>query len=173
MGVLDYKYKKKRVGKMKISEVKADQKRPYEYVAFVLFLILFVQQIALIFIRFIQYLDRPAATRFYSTASLTTPGFFSRIIGLGSDSLLYVLLAFLALAFYYALIYILVYRYCDRHDYAKWTWTLLVVFGSSIFFMAPYYFYAAFVFRPYLMRMIKGLVDEYQAIDVDKDKVKE
>jgi len=155
---------------MKVSELKQDQKRPYEYVAFILFLILFVQQIGLVFVRFIQYLDRPAATRFYSTASLTTPGFFSRIINLGSDSIGYILLALLSLVFYYVLIYILVYKHSDKHGYAKWTWTLLVVFGTNIFFMAPYYFYAAYVFRPYLMQFINNLLHEYKQLNQTEKK---
>jgi len=98
----------------------------------------------------------------------TTQGFFGRIIALDNSSWLYISLAFVALLVYYALIYIFVYKYSEKHGYAKWTWTLIVVFGPSILLTSPYYIYALYVFRPYVFRFLKRVVHEYQTYDPTK-----
>ncbi len=135
--------------------------RPYETVAFIIFAILFLQQIALLFVSLYRFATGGVLT-FFSMANQTTPGFFGRIIAIDNQDGFIVFLAFLAYLFFYAIIYVFVFSYCERHGYAKWTWTLLVVFGPNIFLISPLYIYAAFVFRPYLFSFMNTMIAEFK-----------
>lgn len=137
-------------------------KRPYETAAFIVFAVMFLQQFGLLLYRLFDYLFNSNQT-FFSTASLTTPVFFGRIVGINSSKFIYVLLGLIALFLWYFIIYLLVYRYCQKRNMAKWTWTTLIMFGPTILFMPPYIFYAIYVFRPYFFRFIKTVVEEYKA----------
>lgn len=145
-------------------------KRPYETAAFLVFAILFIQQMAFLIYRFFKFIkaSKGAATAWFNTGSMTTPPLFSRVLSIDSSKYIYVYLAILALALWYFLIYLLVWNYCKKHGYAKWTWTLLVVFGPTILLMPPYVFYAIYVFRPYFFRFIKNGIEEYKAFDPKK-----
>lgn len=140
-------------------------KRPYETAAFLVFAVLFLQQMAFLLYRFWNFVkdSKGASTGWFSTTSMTTPPLFSRVLFIDNSKYIYVYLAILALALWYFLIYLLVWNYCKKHGYAKWTWTLLVVFGPTILFMPPYIFYAIYVFRPYFFRFIKTVIEEYKA----------
>jgi hypothetical protein len=144
-----------------------NSKRPYETAAFLVFAVMFLQQMAFLIYRFWNFVkaSKGAATGWFSTASMTTPPLFSRVVSLDNSKYLYVYLAILALALWYFLIYLFVWRYCKRRGLAKWTWTLLVVFGPTILLMPPYIFYAIYVFRPYFFRFIKTVIEEYKAYD--------
>ncbi len=145
---------------MSVEELKKDSKRPYEYVAFVIFIVMFAQQIGLLAIRTIQFFTA-AGVAWFNTGGMTTPGVFNRLINMDNGSTFFVLLALAGLAAYYVLIYFLVYKHCESQGYAKWTWTLLIVFGGNILFTPVYYFYAAFVFRPHFMKFIHAMKDEF------------
>ena len=136
-------------------------KRPYETAAFIIFMVLLIQQVGLLLVRFIGFIQNG----WFGTGNLTTPGFFARIITIDNNSWAYVILGLLAFVIYYVLIYKFVYRYCAHHGYAKWTWTLIVAFGPNILLTSPYYIYALYVFRPYVFRFVKRIVEEFKAYD--------
>lgn len=142
-------------------------KRPYETAAFIVFLVLFVQQFGILILRIVNFIkdSKGAATGWFSTNGLTTPAFFSRIVLLDSSKHTYVFIAIAALILWYFLIYLLVWNYCKKRNKAKWTWTLMIVFGPTILFMPPYIIYAIYVFRSYFFRFIKTVVEEYKEFD--------
>lgn len=146
-----------------------ENKRPYETAAAIIFGVFFLQQIGFLIFRTIEFLIdffKSGVTAYYSFTSMTTPTFFQRIINVDSSKLIYVLIGLAALALWYGLIYIFVFRYCQKRGLAKWTWTTLIMFGPTILFMPPYIIYAVYVFRPYFFRFIKTVVEEYKAFDV-------
>ena len=144
----------------------ASKKRPYESAAFLIFAILMLQQLFFLLRNIYRFIKNGGT---FSTANITVvnnlQGFFSRIVFIDSSKWIYVIGAILALVLYYFLIYLLVWNYCKKRGHAKWTWTLLIVFGPNIFFMPPYIFYAVYVFRSYFYRFFKTLVEEYKAFD--------
>ncbi len=145
-------------------------KRPYESAAFILFVILIIQQLFFVLKNLIDFM-KPVNT-WFSTANITittnNQGFFSRIVGIDSTSWIYVILAFAALGLYYFLIYAFVWNYCRKRGLAKWTWTLFVVFGPAIFLAPAYIWYTIYVFRPYIFRFIKRGVEEYNTFNPNK-----
>ncbi len=150
-------------------------KRPYESAAAIIFFVFMFQQVGFLIYRTVEYfidLLKPNVTPYYSLTSMTTPTFFSRIINVDSSSLIIVLLALATLALWYFLIYLFVFKYCQKRKLAKWTWTTLVLFGPTILFTPPYIIYAVYIFRPYFFRFIKTVIEEYKAFDV-KTKFKE
>ena len=153
----------------------ASGKRPYESAAFLIFMILMIQQ--LFYLGRNIYLFFKNGTNF-STNNITVAnnlqGFFNRIVFIDSSSWLYVTIAILALGLYYFLVYLLVWNYLKKRNKAKWTWTLLIVFGPNILFMPPYIFYAIYVFRVYFYRFFKTIIEEYKAFDSKElDKIDE
>lgn len=143
-------------------------KRPYETAAFLIFAVMFIQQIGFWILRVSQQLKaiKAAAGAWnptFSTNLPTTPAFVIRIIQIDATKWLYVFLGLVALGFWYFLIYLFVWNYCKKHGYAKWTWTVLIVFlPVNLFLMPAYVWYAIYVFRPYIMRFIKRAVVEYK-----------
>jgi len=141
-------------------------KRPYETVSFIIFAILMLQQLFYLGRNLWLFFKNGA---FFSTANITVvsrlQGFFNRIVNIDSSKWIFVIAAIAALAFYYFLIYIFVWNYLKKRNKAKWTWTLLVVFGPNIFFMPSYLFFAVYVFRVYFFRFLKSIVEEYKAFD--------
>jgi len=164
--------------KEEFEKEKADlvkNKRPYETAAVVIFGVFMFQQIGFLIYRTVEYfidLFKPGVTPYYSMTSMTTPNFFTRIININSSSVVIVLLAIASLVLWYFLIYALVFRYLKNRNQAKWTWTTLIMFGPTLFFMPPYIFFIVYVFRAYFFRFIKTVVEEYKAFDV-KTKFKE
>lgn len=143
-------------------------KRPYETAAAVIFAVMMFQQIAFLIYRTIEYLIdlfKTDVTPYYSCAGMTVPGFFQRIIGIDSCSVVIVIIALMALSLWYGLIYVLVFKYCKKRGLAKWTWTTLILFGPTLLFMPPYIFFIIYVFRSYFFRFIKIIVEEYKAFD--------
>jgi uncharacterized membrane-anchored protein len=156
---------KEEVNKEK-SEI-VQNKKPYETASFIVFAVLFFQQIAILVYRMIEFFASNAGTPWFSLNAMTTPAFFNRIVGIDCSKVIFLIIGLIALVFYYYLIYVLVFRYCSRHGLAKWTWTLIVVFAPTIFFIPPYVFYAVYVFRPYFFRFIKKGVSEYKEFNKD------
>jgi len=157
-------------------------KRPFETAAALLFLIFFVQQIFYIFLNFVEYFRQIGVRNdFVDTGGTSYKVFFSfnmngstpnlpvfvgRILGVDSSKFFWILVSLLFLALWYGLIYLLVWNYCRKHDYAKWTWTALIAFGpGSILFVPVYLLYAIYVFRPYVFRFIRKGVDEFKEYD--------
>lgn len=157
--------------KEEFEKEKADlvhNKRPYETAAAVIFAVMMFQQIAFLVYRTIEYLIdlfKAGVTPYYSCAGMTTPGFYARIIGIDSSSVIIVMVAILALFLWYFLIYVLVFRYCKKRGLAKWTWTTLILFGPTILFMPAYMFFIIYIFRQYFFRFVKMVVEEYKAFD--------
>jgi glucan phosphoethanolaminetransferase (alkaline phosphatase superfamily) len=149
-------------------------RRPYETAAFIIFSLLFLQQMFYL-IRSL-YLFAKNKT-FFSLTNITSTGnlqaFFNRTVVIDSSKWIWVLLAVAFLVLYYFLIYIFVWRYCKKRNLAKWTWTTLVVFGPSLFFMPAYMFYIIYIFREYFFKFIKIVLEEYKSFDMNKMAEKE
>jgi len=145
------------------------KRRPYETAAFIIFSLLFLQQMFYL----IRSLYLFAKNRtFFSLTNITSTGnlqaFFNRTVVVDSTKWIWVILAIAFLVLYYFLIYIFVWRYCKKRNLAKWTWTTLVVFGPGLFFMPAYMFYIIYVFREHFFKFIKTIVEEYKSFDVNK-----
>ena len=156
-------------------------KKPYETAAFILFGVFFIQQVFYIFLQFLNYLDRVGIRNdfvdnggatykvnwtFGSTPNM--PAFVTRILNMGSDKFLYIMLSFLFLALWYFLVWLLIWNYCRKRGLAKWTWTTLFLFGPTNILLVPtYLIYAVYVFRPYVFRFIRKGVMEYKKYGSD------
>ncbi len=141
-------------------------RRPYETAAFIIFSLLFLQQMFYLIrslYKFIKDGGFFVATNITGVANLQA--FFNRTLFVDSSKWTWVILAIGLLVLYYFLIYIFVWRYCKKRNLAKWTWTTLVVFGPGLFFMPAYMFYIIYVFREYIFKFIKTVVEEYKAFD--------
>ena len=138
-------------------------RRPYETAAFIIFSLLFLQQMFYLVKNLFDFIKNGA---FFSTVNITSVGnlqaFFNRTVFIDSSSWIWVIFAVALLALYYFLIYIFVWRYCKKRNLAKWTWTTLVVFGPGLFLMPAYMFYIIYVFREYIFKFIKTVVEEYK-----------
>ena len=144
-------------------------KRPFETVAFALFAILVLQLLIYFgynFIRFIAGKSTFLSTNGWCTSNLM--GFVSRIINLNSSNWFYIILGIAAFVFYYFLIYLFVWNYSKKNNLAKWTWTLFIVFGPTIFLIPPYIWFVVYAFRPYLARFVKRFVSEFKAYNPDE-----
>ena len=158
--------------KEKIQLEKTDlmqNKRPYETAAFIIFSVLFLQQVFYLLRAITQFMKK--TNTFFNSANITNiannQGFFNRIVGIDLTSWMYVLLAIAALVFYYFLIYIFVWNYCKKRGHAKWTWTLIVVFGPYMFLAPAYIWYVLYVFRPYIFRFMKKGFNEFKSFNPD------
>jgi hypothetical protein len=144
-------------------------RRPYETAAFIIYSLLFLQQMFYL-IRSLYFFAKNKT--FFSLTNITSVGnlqaFFNRTVVVDSSKWIWVILAIAFLVLYYFLIYIFVWRYCKKRNLAKWTWTTLVVFGPGLFFMPAYMFYIIYVFREYVFKFIKTVVEEYKAFDLNK-----
>lgn len=144
-------------------------RRPYETAAFIIFSLLFLQQIFYLVRSLLDFIKNKG---FFSTTNITGTGnlqaFFNRTIFVDSSSWAWVIFAIALLVLYYFLIYIFVWRYCKKRNLAKWTWTTFVVFGPSILLTPAYIFYVIYIFRDYIFKFIKTLVVEYKAFDPNK-----
>jgi len=144
-------------------------KRPYETLSFIIFTILMIQQLFYLGRNLWLFLKNGG---FFSTANITvvsrTQNFFNRIVNIDSSKWLYISLAILALAFYYFLVYVFVWNYLKKENKAKWTWTLFVVFGPTVFLAPSYVWFAIYAFRKYFFRFIKTVIEEYKAFDPKK-----
>ena len=154
-------------------------KKPFETAAFLIFAIFLLQQVFYIFINFIDFFQRIGdrndwvdagnvtyAVNFSFNSKGTTPNiplFVSRILNVDSSKFLWIMLTFLFLALWYFLIWLFVWNYCRKRNYAKWTWSALIAFGPGAILLVPtYLLYAVYVFRPYVFRFIRKGVNEYK-----------
>lgn len=148
-----------------------NNKKPYESAAFIIFSILMLQQLFFLFRSIIKFMDK--ANNFFVIGNTTVinnnQGFYSRIINLDSSSWFYVLLGILASVLYYFLVYLFVWNYCRKRGYAKWTWTLIVVFGPTVLLTPAYVWYVLYVFRPYIFRFLKRGIEEFKAFNPEEN----
>lgn len=142
-------------------------KKPYETAAFIIFAILFLQQMFYLVRALLEFLKKGVTN--FSPTNITVAGnnqqFFNRLVFMDSSSWFYVLLAIGALALYFFLIYLFVWNYCKKRGLAKWTWTLFVVYGPTIFLAPAYVWYVIYVFRPYIFRFLKRGYEEFKSFD--------
>ncbi len=141
-------------------------KRPYETVAFTIFAVLFFQQVFFIFKNFLDYLNN----NWFNTANIANAnlqGFVARIITMNNTKLIFIAVGILAWMFYYFAVYILVWNYARKHSLAKWTWTLFVVFGPTIFLAPSYIWFVIYAYRKYLVRFAKRVVLEFKEFNTE------
>jgi len=150
-------------------------KRPYETVAFILFSLLLLQQLFYWVKNLIDFIK--AGAGWFSIANITTQGnlqnFVLRIININGASWLWIILGFIAFIGYYFLIYVFVWNYCKKNNLAKWTWTLFVVFGPTIFLAPPFVWFAIYVFRPYIARFAKRVAVEFKEFSPNEEFAEE
>lgn len=138
-------------------------KRPYETAAFIIFSVLFIEQIGYWLLRLFDFIKNGG---WFNTNLPRTPLFVTRIITIDASKWIWVLAGLAGFILWYFLIYLLVWNYCKKRGYAKWVWTTLIVFGPGAIFLVPtYLIYALYVFRPYFFRFIKKGVEEYKAFN--------
>lgn len=140
-------------------------KKPYETASFLLLIVLLGYQW---FTTINMYLYKAVNNEtFYRTAQTNLPAFINRIYAWGNQlggffaPVMYIL--------YLLLVFYLVWWYCHKRGYAKWTWTLLVLFAPNIFLIPAVVLYGAYAFRVYLYRFAKSIIEEFKAYDLKKD----
>jgi len=144
-------------------------KRPYETAAFLLFAILLVQQLIYLFKALIDVIFNNVnflTTNGWCTSNLM--GFVARIVNLNSTNWFFIIMGILAYFLYYFLIYIFVWNYAKKHNLAKWTWTVFIVFGPTILFIPPYIFFVLYAYRSYFVRFVKKLTTEFKEYDAEQ-----
>ena len=141
-------------------------KRPYETAAFIIFSLLLLQQLFYLGRSLYDFIKNGG---FFRLTNITSVGnlqaFFNRTVNIDASKWMYVIIAIALLALYYFLIYIFVWNYCKKRNLAKWTWTTLVVFGPGMIFMPAYMLYIIYIFREYIFKFIKTIIEEYKAFD--------
>jgi hypothetical protein len=142
-------------------------KRPFESVAFIVLSVLIFQQLVYLIINIINF----KKSGWFSTANFATSnlqGFVSRIVGIDSSKVLFMIFGILAWLFYYFALYMLVFRYAEKHNLAKWVWTLFVAFGPTLIFIPPYIFFIVYAYRIYFVRFFKRIKQEFNEFDYNK-----
>jgi hypothetical protein len=136
-------------------------KKVYESIAFIALLVLIFQQFAYLVVNIINFVTGG----FFSTASFTNAnlqGFISRIVNINSSSWVFVVLGILAWFGYYVLLFFLVFRFSSKRKMSKWTWTLFVAFGPTIFLAPAFIWFILFAFRYEIYGVFKRLVEDYR-----------
>jgi len=136
-------------------------RRPYETVSFLILATLIFQQLFYLVVNFINFIKNG----WMSTANFTNgnlQGFITRLCGVDNTSWIIVLLTIFVWFLYYLIIFVLVWNYARRHNLAKWTWTLFVAFGPTIFLAPAYIWFVIYAYRFYLVRFIKIVVTEFK-----------
>ncbi len=144
-------------------------KKPYESAAFILFAILLLQQLIYLFRNLLVLIIGNVtflSANGWCTSNLM--GFVARILGIDSTNWFYIILSILAYFVYYFLIYYFVWNYARKHNLAKWTWTLFIVFGPTVLLIPPYIFFVVYAYRVYLVRFAKRVAKEFKDYDPDK-----
>lgn len=142
-------------------------KRPYESVAFILLAILVIQQLVYLVMSFWKFAF-DSTVGFFSTNGICTANlmnWIARIFQLGNTKWSFVIAGIVGYFLYYALIYFFVWRYCQKHGLAKWTWSLFVAFGPTIFLAPAYIWFVIYAFWPYITRFMKRAYVEFKEFD--------
>ena len=136
-------------------------KKVYETIAFLALMVLVFQQLFYLVVNLINY----GKNNFFSTANFASAnlqGFVSRIVGINSNSVIFIILGILAWLAYYAALYFLVWRFAGKRDMSKWTWTLFVAFGPTIFLAPAFIWFILFAFRYEIFGVYKKVVEDYK-----------
>jgi heme/copper-type cytochrome/quinol oxidase subunit 2 len=142
------------------SEELKNFKKVYETVAFFGLLILVFQQIFYLVVNLIN-----STSNFFSTANFATAnlqGFVSRIVNINSGNVIFIILGILAWLAYYVALYFLVWRFAEKREMSKWTWTLFVAFGATIFLAPAFIWFILFAFRYEIFNAYKKVVEDYK-----------
>jgi len=62
----------------------------------------------------------------------------------------------------------LVYKYAEKHNLAKWVWTLFVTFGPTLVFIPPYIFFIIYANRVYFARFFKRVKQEFGEFNINE-----
>jgi len=118
-------------------------KKFYETIAFFVFSILVVQQLFFLVVNLIDFKKNTwFSTNNFSTSNLQ--GYVNRIVGIDSSSVLVVIIAIIAWVLYYVFLYFVVFKFSSKRGMSKWTWTLFVAFGPTIFLAPAYIWFILF-----------------------------
>lgn len=140
-------------------------KKPFETASFLLLVVLLgYQWFSVINMYIFKWANNNTA---FSTRLSNLPVFVDRFYDMGNN--LGNFFAPLIYIGYLLLVFILVWWYCNKRGYAKWTWTLIVLFAPSIFLVPPVVLYAAYAFRVYLYRFIKSIILDFNNYDLAED----
>lgn len=134
-------------------------KKFYETIAFFVFSILVVQQLFFLVVNLIDFKKNTwFSTNNFSTSNLQ--GYVNRIVGIDSSSVLVVIIAIIAWVLYYVFLYFVVFKFSSKRGMSKWTWTLFVAFGPTIFLAPAYIWFILFAYRYEIYSIFKKLVTE-------------
>jgi hypothetical protein len=155
-----------------ITELK-QVKKPYESVAFLLFMLLLIQQLVYMIFNVVKFITNNTFVSGNGWLTSNLMGFVARILNLGSANWIYIIFTILAYLLYYLLIYVFVWNYCKKNNLAKWTWTLFVVFGPAVFLAPPYIWFVLYVFRPYFAKFAKKFISEFKSFEPKTENIEE
>jgi len=134
-------------------------KKFYETIAFFVFSILVVQQLFFLVVNLIDFKKNTwFSTNNFSTSNLQ--GYVNRIVQIDSSSVLVVIIAIIAWVLYYVFLYFVVFKFSSKRGMSKWTWTLFVAFGPTIFLAPAYIWFILFAYRYEIYSIFKKLVTE-------------
>ncbi|AIO19724.1 hypothetical protein KQ51_01854 [Candidatus Izimaplasma bacterium HR1] len=140
-------------------------KRPYETVAFIIFVLMIAQNLYFLILEFINLVKNSLFSVGNVLVQMNNATFIARFSNSFSNQWLSMIVGILLFALYWALIYYFVWNYSKNNKLAKWTWTLFVVYGPSIFLATPLVFFVIYVFRKYFARFAKRFVEEFKNFD--------
>lgn len=144
-------------------------KKFYETIAFFVFSILVVQQLFFLVVNLIDFKKNTwFSTNNFSTSNLQ--GYVNRIVGIDSSSVLVVIIAIIAWVLYYVFLYFVVFKFSSKRGMSKWTWTLFVAFGPTIFLAPAYIWFILFAYRYEIYSIFKKLVTEIGTKNEKPDK---
>lgn len=141
-------------------------KKFYEMIAFIVLAVLIFQQLFFLVFNLIDF-DK---NKWFSTSNFATSnlqGFVTRIVGLDSKSVLVVIIAIVAWILYYVFLYFVVFKFSNNRGMSKWTWTLFVAFGPTIFLAPAYIWFILFAFRNEIYSIFKKMISE---VSINQEK---
>ena len=143
-------------------------KKVYESIAFLTLVVLIFQQLFYLVVNIINFADLGwFSVNNFATANLQA--FVGRIVNINSGSVVFMIFGILAWFVYYFLLYFLVWRFANKQKMAKWTWTLFVAFGPTLFFIPAYVWFILYSFRKPIIGVIKKIAVEYKEHNVEDD----
>ena len=140
-------------------------RRPYESVAFIIFSLMVLQNLYFLVLEIMSLIKNKMFFPGTFLVQMNNAAFINRIPASIGPVWLSVIVGLLLFGLYWVLIYYFVWSYCKKNKLAKWTWTLFVVYGPSIFWGTPLVFFVMYVFREYFARFIKRFVEEFKSFD--------
>ena len=140
-------------------------RRPYESVAFIIFSLMVLQNLYFLVLEIMSLIKNKTFFPGTFLVQMNNAAFINRIPASIGPVWLSVIVGLLLFGLYWVLIYYFVWNYSKKNKLAKWTWTLFVVYGPSVFWATPLVFFVMYVFREYFARFIKRFVEEFKSFD--------